>query len=177
MILFCGCTESEEAIIPPLARYASLVCFSPEAAACQPRAQKPLLCIGKYRHIPRLEDGSKGILILGGDLAPQEKNKIPSGFLSVFDANNQNAAKLLVGTGAMAISCGSSPRDSLSLASRDVEACVVSLQRSVRTLAGAVAEPKDITMRLTREWGLFKILSFCAAAVLSGLDYGEDLIL
>ncbi len=177
MILFCGCTADEEAIIPALSRYASLLCFSPEEISSTLSSQQQNLVIGRYRHIPKLAGDAKGLLILGGDLSQQEKNKIPSGFLSVFDADNRNAADTLVGTGGVAVSCGASARDTISLASRSDGACVASLQRSVRTLSGGVVEPRDVTIRLTREWKLFEILSFCAVMLLGNLDHDETLLL
>lgn len=176
MIILCGCTEKEESIITALSRYTNVVCFSSEEITYLTAGHRTCVWVGKYQHIPKLKNGMKGILLLGSRIQPQEKNKIPSGFITVFDANNRNAAELLMGTGGIAVSCGSSARDSVSLASRDTESCVVSLQRSVRNLMDLAVEPRDIPMRLCGERSLFEILSFCALMLLSGLEYGEKMV-
>lgn len=119
-------------------------------------------------HIPKAER-MNGILIFKNLFYLQEKEKAQPGFLPVLDARNMAAAAALSGTGAIAITCGASPRDTFSMASLRDDSAVVSLQRDITALTGQSIEPHDITLRLQARAELYPLLASSAALLLAGI--------
>jgi len=77
----------------------------------------------------------------------------------------------------VAISCGTSPRDTISLASFSGQKAVISLQRNLTALGGGTVEPRDITVSLGRSGSVFEVMAFCAVMLLYGADPDREFCL
>lgn len=175
-ILFCGCTESEKNIIPPLTKKMESVHFGREKLSFSKTLETPELLIGEFDSVP-LACSGKGIAIFGSKLKKNSELRIGFPWISVLESDNLAATRALIGTGAVAITCGTSSKDTLSLASISDNQAVVSLQRSLRTLSGMVIEPADFTIRLTGHYNVFSILAYCAILLLLEKTQDGDLLL
>ena len=123
----------------------------------------------EYEKIPeiRLKDG---ILLLKNSLFPQEPVSFPSDFYCVLEAKNIRAAALLKAFGATAVTCGTSPRETLSVAGLEEGTAALSLQRSLTTLGGRVLEPHDFTVKFSEPRSPHQLLMVCAALLIAGED-------
>ncbi len=117
--------------------------------------------------IPR-ESNAEGIFILKNNLPSGAGGVLPEGFIPVLDAQNLRAAALLKGTKNIALTCGTSVKDTLSVASLDYTNAVISLQRGLVTLSGELLEPHDIKVLLQSPIGVFPLLACCAVLLLAG---------
>lgn len=80
-------------------------------------------------------------------------------------------SRFLQGTGTAAVACGTSPRDTLSLASIDANSALVSLQRCVTTLDGRMIEPGEILVSLLRPRSPHEVLAAVSVLLLSGVPW------
>ncbi len=95
---------------------------------------------------------------------PPSPPPLPPGCPILFSGQNPAAARFAGGTGLAPLDCGLSLRDTLTLSSLTAGSAVISLQRPVARLDGALIEPGDIPLALRREWAPFPLL--CRAGVL-----------
>ena len=114
-----------------------------------------------------------GILLFKNSFNSSEQIHIPAGFSCVLEAKNKNAAAILQGSDAAAITCGTSPKDTISIAGLDETNAALSLQRSIVTVSGAILEPHDFTVQLISELGPHRILAVCAALLISGINSAD----
>lgn len=108
----------------------------------------------------RLPDSSldSGILLFKKSFRFCGAKKAVSGLVPVFSSSHAGAAIFLKGTGLPAITYGMSSKDTVSIAGLDDEGASISIQRSIRTLGGAIIEPGDIRVRLSRPLSAEQIL-------------------
>ncbi len=169
-LLFCGCTEREKSLIFPLCKNSSYIHSGKDILVTVNHQNTPQWFIAEFEGIPRVMEGN-GIAVMGHLL---KERQFPSGkfpWIAIFSPDNTAAARSLAGTGAAAITCGTSPKETLSLASISDSQAVISLQRSLRTLSGEIIEPGDFSIQLTKKVDVFPLLSYCAIRLLS--DMGE----
>lgn len=125
--------------------------------------------------IPKV-NGNEGILLFKNSFhfKSEQQSQNFSGFIPVFESHNTHAAAALKGTGIVGVTCGTSAKDILSIASlSDVDA-TVSLQRSVKILTGEVLEPLDISIRLKMPVSPFSLLAICSVLLLSGVPANSE---
>ncbi len=92
--------------------------------------------------------------------------KLPSTYVPVLGEENAGAVPMLTHTGCPVVTCGMSPRDTLSLSSSDFPSALVSIQRDIRTLSGNVMEPADFRVHLSAPSDEYPLLAACAALLL-----------
>ena len=92
------------------------------------------------------------------------------GIPAVFSSRCEKAAEQLKGAPVIPVACGTSSKDTLSVASLTEGSACVSLLRSLCTLTGEILEPKDISVALQREMGTYSLLAACAVCLLCGID-------
>lgn len=122
--------------------------------------------------IPSMEKAN-GIFVFKNSFLAKEDPKFCGDFIPVLDAQNCKAAAILNGTGKIAITCGMSAKDTLSIASLDYTAAVVSLQRNITTVTSQMIEPHDFIVTLKDSAGVYPLLAACAVLLLSGIPSGE----
>lgn len=173
-VILCGCSAAERRIVNSLASYAAVQYFGENSIRRCGEGEKEIV-VCSVPQLPRTEN-LPGVLVLGSEL---KKRRFPlrSLLFPVFDSGSKTAADLLSLNQGAAISCGTSPRDTLSLASISEQKAVISLQRSLYTLSGDLVEPRDITVRLCRDCSVFEIMAFCAVILLCGVSSEQELIL
>lgn len=88
-------------------------------------------------------------------------------FTAIFFASNHHAVEALNGSGNIAISCGTSPKDTISAASMDGDKRLVSLQRTLKTFNGKVIEPCDFYVK--SKCRLYTALAACAVMLILGI--------
>lgn len=155
-----------------LKRYGQVQYFNGEVVKRQIGKLSPEFCVYDCEQLPKLELQS-GILLFKNSFLPMHKIGIPSGFLTVFESHNTKAAEALKGTGLTAVVCGTSAKDTLSVASLNDSSASVSLQRSIRTITGEVLEPHEIAIELDQCIGPYSLLATCAVLLLAGIASEE----
>ena len=134
-------------------------------------------CIFQYDEC-NIEDfkNSKGIFVFKGSLGFKKDVVIPKGFIAVVSANNHSAASILRRINVFAITCGTSPKDTMSISSLDYLSAVVSLQRIIKNIDGEVIEPQDFIIRLKEETAIYPLLTALTVFVLCNKDQNEYII-
>ncbi len=170
-IILCGKasdTSISDALLPALARYGKVRYYSPQRLACF-GGETPEFSIFDCEKIPYIEL-ENGILLFKNSFDSSDQICVPGGFSCVLEAKNLHAAAMLQGTDAAAITCGTSPKDTISIAGLDETNAALSLQRSIITVEGSILEPHDFTVTLSSELGPHRILAVCAVLLISGID-------
>lgn len=148
-VILCGKptdTAVSSLLIPVLSAYGGVRYFCGNRVGGEDPARYLLL------DCERLPDSSLdcGILLFKKSFRFCGEKRAVSGLVPVFSSSHAGAAVFLKGTGLSAITYGMSSKDTVSIAGLDDTGASVSIQRSVRTLGGAVIEPGDIRVRLSR---------------------------
>ena len=94
---------------------------------------------------------SKGIFIFKDSFSNLNYNIFNQNFIPIFNSQNLQAAKILSTINKTAITCGTSDKNTLCIASVDNGKATISLQRYIQNLYGKTIEPLDFTVNLTRE--------------------------
>ena len=115
--------------------------------------------------------GEEGTIVVLSELL--ERSPLPPPGLSpgcpaIFSGQNQAAAQFAGEAGLVPLDCGLSLRDTLTLSSLTESSAMVSLQRPVARLDGAMVEPVDLPLVLTRPWEPFHLLCCAGVLLLSG---------
>lgn len=171
-VILCGCSASERRIAISFSRYAAVWYFD-EGNIWRSGESGRELAVYSAAQLPRTEN-LPAVLVFGSELREQA-DRIQPNLLPVFDSSSMAAANLLSHYSGAAISCGTSPKDTFSLASFSERKAVVSLQRNLLTLSGKPVEPGDITLCLRRECSVFEIMAFCAVMLLCGVGFEQDM--
>lgn len=134
-------------------------------------------CIFQYNEC-NIEDfkDSKGIFVFKGSLGVKKDVVIPKEFIAVVSANNHSAASILRKINVFAITCGTSPKDTMSISSLDYLNAVVSLQRIIKNIDGEVIEPQDFIVHLKEETAIYPLLTALTVFVLCSRDQNENII-
>lgn len=91
--------------------------------------------------------------------------------VSIVSACCDGALKSIAMSDCTAITCGTSPLDTLSIASCEEGNVLVSLQRELKTLTGDVIEPCDIRIKTDEPVRIYPTLAACAVLLLSDVPY------
>ncbi len=88
--------------------------------------------------------------------------------VAVVDAGRESAVRLAAETRLDAITCGLSPRDTITLSSIKEDSAVIGLQRGVACFDGSVAEPQEIPVAFSHGADSFALMCAAALYILSG---------
>ena len=88
--------------------------------------------------------------------------------IAVVDSGNPEIMAFVSGTKFPAVTCGLSPRDTITLSSINVDSAVVNLQRTLTCLDGSFVEPQEIPVTLKRPIDSFTLMAAAAVFILSG---------
>ena len=91
--------------------------------------------------------------------------------LVILCSHNPQAVRLVASTGLPAVTCGLSPRDTVTFSSRGKEEGTVALQRPLVLPGGQMVDPGEVPIRFPPSWDAYTVL--CCAAVAALLD-GTD---
>lgn len=130
----------------------------------------PRFLVYEWETLPE-ESCVKGILLFKNSFSPVPFRPMPQGLFPVFEARNRTVSRFLQNAGACAVSCGTSPRDTLSIASLNPQAALVSLQRCITTLDGSRIEPAEILVSLLQPKSPHQILAAVSVLLLSGVPW------
>ena len=169
-IILCGDqgdSSVSDALVSTLALYGGVRCFRHDRIF--ERGVSAEFFLYECEKLPKIEL-KRGIILFKNSIRRQQQEKIPEDFLCILGTKNTNAAALLKDAGASAVTCGTSTTDTLSVAALDGSAAVLSLQRSIRTLAGEIVEPHDFSVKCSEERSPHQLLSVSAVLLLSGID-------
>jgi hypothetical protein len=169
-VILCGKandTSISDTLLPALAGYGSgIYCGARRMARFG--AGEPEFLIFDCEKPPEIELDS-GILLFKNSFDSPDPVLVPNGFSCILDSKNLHAASALQGSAA-AITCGTSPKDTVSIAALDENSAALSLQRSILTVGGSVLEPHDFPVSLSADLGPHRILAVCAVLLVSGVD-------
>ena len=79
------------------------------------------------------------------------ENLIKKNVVPIFATPNSCAANILSSANQPAITCGTSVKNTLSIAGTTGENIAISLQRYIKNLNGQTIEPQDFTIKLSKE--------------------------
>lgn len=170
-IILCGKandTSISSALLPALSRYGGVQYYNINHLAIL-GSNKMKFILYDCEKLPQIELDS-GIIIFKNSFNDSQQIKIPSGFSCILETKNIHAAELLNSAGAVAITCGTNSKDTLSIAGLDETSAALSLQRSVMTIGGNVLEPHDFTVKFKEQLSPNRILAVCAVLLISGID-------
>lgn len=105
------------------------------------------------------------VFILGKSAVPENFPAIEKSFGCIFWSEQKSHREFLSRTGITAISCGYSHKDFITFSSKEEDACVLSLQRSVKSVSGSIISPFELPARRTSEddYHLMSYFAVCAA--------------
>ncbi len=176
-IFTCGkiSDRSIRQVLPDaLAGYGGVQYFNGTELFCL-GAQPPRFLVYEWENLPQ-EACTKGILLFKNSFSPLPGHCLPRELFPIFEARNTAASSFLRGTGVVAITCGTSPRDTLSLSSLDDNSAMVSLQRCITTLDGYVVEPGDISVSLQHSRSPHQILAAVSVLLLAGIPWEDGYV-
>lgn len=93
---------------------------------------------------------------------------------AILEQENIAAKTVLMNHPATAIFCGMSSKDSITLASNDIQSAVVSIQRHISCLSGDLIEVGDIPVSLTIAEDQYTILAVTCVLLLCGIEIFES---
>lgn len=88
--------------------------------------------------------------------------------VAVVDSSNAALVRAVSGIRLPAVTCGLSPKDTITLSSIGEDSAVINLQRGITCLDGSVAEPQEIPVSLCAMPDRFVLMSAAAVFLLSG---------
>lgn len=160
-------TSVSEVLSPALARYGGVKYVSQNIL--YESSAEPEFLLLDCEMLPKLE--IKGGILLFKNSVPEQKNFcIPNGFVNIMESKNARAAAMLQKAGASAVTCGSGPKDTLSIAGLENNAAALSLQRNLKILNGNILEPRDFNVKFAEKRSPHQILSTCAVLLAAGVD-------
>lgn len=172
-IVLCG-KQGDNAVaqtlLPALGRYGSVCYMSETKIAGQSNVGKHKFCVLDCPQLPQIELPQVILLFKNSFSLSGRTAQLPEGIPAVFGSHNARAAEQLKGSKVAAIVCGTSAKDTLSVASLTESSASASLQRSLHTLAGDVIEPRDIPVELSGQTGPYSFLATCAVLLLAGVE-------
>jgi hypothetical protein len=169
-IILCGDAGDSSvstALIPALTLYGGVFYAGPGKVfeSCA----SPRFFLGECEEVPQI-GLQTGILLFKNSIRQQSKYRIPDRFFCVLQTKNTHAAALLRDTAATVVTCGTSTRDTLSIAGLEGAGAALSLQRNLPMLDGGILEPFDFTVSCSEERSPNQLLSVCAVLLISGAD-------
>ena len=177
-IILCGKmsdTSISEALLPVLARYGGVQYYSSQNLV-QYGGDNVQFLVYDCEKIPNVEL-KKGILLFKNSFDSTGQIHVPGGFFCVLEAQNVHAASLLRGSDVFAVTCGTSPKDTISIAALEEESAALSLQRNLITLEEKTLEPHDFTIQLSAPLGPHRILAVSAILLISGIDSSQGYVI
>jgi hypothetical protein len=177
-IILCGKssdTSFSDALLPALERYGGVQYFSGKRLV-RLGGDSPKFFLYDSEQVPQIEIPN-GILLFKNSYHASESVNIPPDFSCVLETKNLNAAAVLTGQNITVITCGTSAKDTISIAGLDETNATLSLQRSIITVDGRILEPHDFTVRLHSKFGPHRILAVCASLLLSGIDSSLEYVI
>lgn len=118
-------------------------------------------------HLRRIDEKNT-ILIFKNNTLPSKKIIIGDRVTAIFDSSDMNAVNILSRQKLCGISCGMSPRDTLTLTSNSFDTAVVSVQREFTDFSGGTIETQELVIKLSKPEEPYTILSVCAVLLLTG---------
>lgn len=131
--------------------------------------ETPSFFLLDLQKMSKVNSPHKGCIIFKNSFNKFSASLFPAHFTPIFDTQNTEAPKVLSKTDKIVITCGTSAKDTLSLASLKEGTAVISLQRYIKTFNSKVIEPHDFTVRFSDHIDVYPLLSTCAVLLLSGL--------
>lgn len=177
-ILLCGKNDDNavgKLLLDVLANYGGIQFYDGERLIKAGKDNYPEFFLYESEKIPHTKLNG-GVLLFKNSFRfePEQPPKISSEFIPVFESHNSHAAAALKGTGIVGVTCGTSQKDVLSIASLSDAGATVSLQRNVKILTGEVLEPLDITLQFKKPVSPFPLLAVCSVLLLSGIPSNSE---
>jgi hypothetical protein len=172
-IVLCGKREDTAltaVLIGMLRRYGRVQYYNGEELGRVAGDGKELFCVYDSVTVPAVHVPETILVFKNSFGASAAPSCLSHGIPAVFSSHSGQAAEQLKGAPVIPVACGTSPRDTLSVASLTEGDATVSLLRSLCALNGELLEPKDVPVRLSRSIGTYPLLAACAVCLLCGID-------
>jgi|GEM_PF-2703593 len=106
----------------------------------------------------------RGIIVFKQKVSRFTKFALPQDFICIVDSNNEAALHLLKNNNSQALTCGTNPRDTLSISSISDEAALIGLQRDITGFFGEKIEAGEFLVK--NESGITKEAFLPALAII-----------
>ena len=111
----------------------------------------------------------ENMIIISKDIRESYPMPVQGGnIVAIVDCGNERLVDFVSSTKLPAITCGLSPKDTITLSSIEEDSAVVTLQRAVTCFDGTVAEPQEIPVRLSGITDNFSLMAASAVFILTG---------
>ncbi len=121
-------------------------------------------------NVSKIEKEDKGVVVFKNSFNYNNEPIYLKNMIPIFDSQNYEARKVLKKQGNIAISCGMSLHDTLSISSLDFSSAIVSLQRQIINFNLKVIEPYEFRVNFSEKSGIYPILASCAILLLLGIS-------
>ncbi|MCI1965852.1 MAG: hypothetical protein LKJ17_06950 [Oscillospiraceae bacterium] len=169
-IFLCGDVKdisATKALLAALPKYGGVRYSGPDRVfEC---GSHPEYLLYEYEKVPEIRL-KHGMVLFKNSILPQNPVPLSQNFLYVLEAKNARAAALLKGSGVTAVTCGTSSKETLSIAGLEEGSAALSLQRTLKALNGQMLEPHDFTVKFSEPRSPHQLLMVCAALLISGKD-------
>lgn len=170
VVVLCSCRKENvlyDSLYSALSHYGGVRSFSRSElrSSCETPAHL-LFCTSCVPHV----QGGSGVLVFDDGFKSGGSFELSAGLVPVLGSDNKKAAARLKDSGRVAITCGSSSRDTLSIASISDTRATVSLQRELIDLNGSVVEPRDLIVTFPKRMEVYPLLAVCGTLLLCGAE-------
>jgi len=145
-------------------RYSTLLVRGKQVTVPQQPARVALLDAGGYAHLQSAET----VVLFRRTRSISQGLLPPENCVAVVDSCDDELLRFVSGTRVPAITCGLSARDTMTLSSMGEDSAVLNLQRSVTCFDGAVADPQEIPVKLTRSINSYTLMALACTFILCG---------
>lgn len=113
------------------------------------------------------------ILIFKDNITNFSQNTLPKACAAILEADNRTAAAILQAHHIPILTCGLSPKNTITFSSRTPEKAVVTLQREIRTASGKKIEPCELPVSLSKTRADYAILASIATLWLTDTNFSS----
>ncbi|MDR1565070.1 MAG: hypothetical protein LBS74_08950 [Oscillospiraceae bacterium] len=159
-----GDDSIQQALLRALGKHYCIESFSANGLI-RTGGENPDLIIYDTESVARIDD-TDTILIFKRNFESAESITFSPSCIAVLEESNYSAIALMLKKPNVAICCGMSSRNSLSLASNDIGSAVVSLQRELTSFKGTTIDVGDIPVNVTRLEDQYTLMAVTAVLLL-----------
>lgn len=110
-----------------------------------------------------------GIAVFIDDTERFNGQTFPKGIIGICENHNQKALNIFKDNLVPVISCGMSPKSTITISSINDDSLLAALQRTIVDFNGFEIEPLEIKINLTKAYNPFSVMASAAVLLLMGI--------
>lgn len=112
---------------------------------------------------------NKGVAIITDDTERFKDQKFSKEIIGICEDCNKKALSVFSKSPIAVISCGMSPKNTITLSSRSENTLLLSLQRTITDIFGNTIEPAEFLIRIKNNYSEFPIMASIAVMLIYGI--------